>query len=237
LVADASSRLLDRLATTLGDMGIAVFTAPDGAAAFALCQEHRPELVLLGENLPLMDSWAVTAQLDGAIRAGEVTVLLLSEAPPDHRSLREHPLDPALHWLGKPFTDGELQTRVRALLATRTPPPHLRVRLDEMSLGTMLAFFEREQKSGIITAARGNERMSVGISGGRIARVAADDPRGALHAMLDWDEGELEFRACEMPPSNVIDCSISRFLLDHARLLEERETAVRSFDDLLGIGS
>src|SRR5215813_9329146 len=71
---------------------------------------------------------------------------------------------------------------------------------------------------------------------GRIVGVEAPgspEPYAKLLEMLDWDDGELEFRACEVSASDDVDCSISRLLFEHASLAEDRDTAVRSVDTLV----
>lgn len=238
LVADDNTRFLDRLATALSCAGFEVATALDGVAALEACQTGAPSLVIATDTLPLLDGWALAERMRDPIARHELALLLLSDCEADVARLAEHGLDPAIHWCRKPFTDDELCSRVRELAhgVVAQPPPGLRVSLSELALGTVLAFLERERKSGVATARHGGATVRLHIGAGRIVGVEAPgspEPYAKLLEMLDWDDGELEFRACEVSASDDVDCSISRLLFEHASLAEDRDTAVRSVDTLV----
>ena len=238
LVAEDNCRLLDRLVTALGGAGFTLETALDGAAAFSACETRLADVVVASDTLPILDGWALAKRLAQPIARGEVTFVLMSDGAPDAARLAEHGLDGARNWLQKPFTDDDLCERLRRIagaLASQLPRPSLSMGLEELALGTLLAFFEREQKSGIVVVTHQAERVPIHIRTGRIVNVEAGakspseaDVRAKLHEVLDWEDGELEFRAQEVPEGDVINCAVSRLLFDHARLFDERDTQVRS---------
>jgi CheY-like chemotaxis protein len=57
LVVDDSADNLESMVLLLGLMGHKVWSARDGAEAFALAEVHRPELILLDLGMPRMDGY------------------------------------------------------------------------------------------------------------------------------------------------------------------------------------
>jgi DNA-binding response OmpR family regulator len=109
--------LLDTLAFNLRAAGYHVVTASDGAAALEKANANQPDLVILDLMLPELDGLTVCRSLR---RASDVPILMLTA--------RTSELDKIIglesgadDYLTKPFSLGELQARIRALLRRATP--------------------------------------------------------------------------------------------------------------------
>jgi len=77
LIIDDESHVRTFLRVLLTQLGITQFwEARDGAAGLALVREHRPELVLLDINLPLMSGLDVLRELRSI--AAETPVIMVS---------------------------------------------------------------------------------------------------------------------------------------------------------------
>lgn len=113
LVVEDEVQLRNVIALTFQDLGYAVDTAADGAAADRLLQECEFDLVVLDLGLPRLDGLEVLRRLRR--RRKETAILILTAR---HRvAERIHGLDlGADDYLVKPVALGELEARVRALL-------------------------------------------------------------------------------------------------------------------------
>jgi len=65
-----------------------VGTAPDGASAVRLCQEVRPDLVLMDVRMPVMDGIEATRALNGGGEAGAGPRVLILTTFGDRRPSR-----------------------------------------------------------------------------------------------------------------------------------------------------
>ena len=89
LVVDDDEMIRDFVGMVLTEEGFEVLTAPDGAAALDLADEHQPSLILLDMRMPGVDGWGfaheyrqrpgphapivvVTAAVDAAESAAEI---------------------------------------------------------------------------------------------------------------------------------------------------------------------
>jgi DNA-binding response OmpR family regulator len=112
LLVDDEPDLLDTLALNLRNAGYEVITASDGANALELARTRLPDLVILDLMLPELDGLTVTRSLR---QVSDVPILILTA--------RSGELDKIVglesgadDYLTKPFSLGELQARIRALL-------------------------------------------------------------------------------------------------------------------------
>ncbi len=113
LVVDDDPKLLNMLRRTLTYEGFHVLTAPDGNAALAQAQAHRPDVVVLDWLMPGLDGIRVVKQL----RAAEDQTLILMLTARDAVEERVEGLESgADDYLVKPFAPAELVARLRALL-------------------------------------------------------------------------------------------------------------------------
>ncbi|MGE5603208.1 MAG: response regulator transcription factor [Nitrososphaerales archaeon] len=112
LLVDDEPTLLDTLALNLRSSGYNVVTAADGAAALEVARAESPDLIVLDLMMPELDGLTVCRTLrqvsDTPIlvltaRTGELDKIIGLESGADD-------------YMTKPFSLGELQARLRALL-------------------------------------------------------------------------------------------------------------------------
>ncbi len=129
LLADDDANLLETLAFNLRAAGFQVVTAPDGAAALDLARSEAPDLVILDLMMPQLDGLTVCRSIRQAAdtpililtaRTGELDKIIGLESGADD-------------YLTKPFSLGELQARIRALLRRAGP----RQASDELQAGDL----------------------------------------------------------------------------------------------------
>ena len=117
LLVDDEPTLLETLAFNLRTSGYEVLTAADGAAALEQAHVASPDLVILDLMLPEIDGLTVCRSLRQAsdtpililtARTGELDKIVGLESGADD-------------YLTKPFSLGELQARIRALLRRAGP--------------------------------------------------------------------------------------------------------------------
>ncbi|MEJ5199965.1 MAG: response regulator transcription factor [Anaerolineae bacterium] len=117
LLVDDDPNLRDTLALNLRGAGYQVVTAADGASALALAQAEKPDLVILDLMLPELDGLSVCRSLR---QASDVPVLVLTARTGELDKIvgLESGAD---DYMTKPFSLGELQARIRALLRRASP--------------------------------------------------------------------------------------------------------------------
>jgi DNA-binding response OmpR family regulator len=131
LLVDDDLSLLDTLTFNLRSVGYQVITAADGVAALERARAEKPDLVILDLMLPEIDGMVVCRSLrqESSVpilmltaRTGELDKIIGLEAGADD-------------YLTKPFSLGELQARIRALLRRATPPQgHEEIRSGDLAL-------------------------------------------------------------------------------------------------------
>jgi DNA-binding response OmpR family regulator len=112
LLVDDESTLLETLAFNLRAAGYQVVTAGDGAAALEQARAEAPDLVVLDLMLPELDGLTVCRSLR---QHSDVPILILTARTGELDKIvgLESGAD---DYLTKPFSLGELQARIRALL-------------------------------------------------------------------------------------------------------------------------
>src|SRR5512138_1797557 len=112
LLVDDEPNLLETLAFNLRNAGYQVVTADDGAAALDVARAETPDLVILDLMLPELDGLTVCRSLR---QASDVPILILTARTGELDKIvgLESGAD---DYLTKPFSLGELQARIRALL-------------------------------------------------------------------------------------------------------------------------
>jgi DNA-binding response OmpR family regulator len=225
-VADPSTRLLERVSTALGNAGFDVVTATNGAEAYAACLMRPPDAMLVALHMPVMSGLSLLRTLGASSELASVPFALMSHDSSDLARLRAYQAGVA-DFIPKPFTVAELAIRMRRLVrGTGKERVVLRGALQELSLPTLLAMFELEQKTGILTIAQDDQVVWLSLSRGRVVRARTtdeDDARTVLRRVLAWREGHFELTACEVPDADRDDVgmSITHLLLEHARVEDE----------------
>ncbi|MCU0507418.1 MAG: response regulator transcription factor [Anaerolineae bacterium] len=117
LLVDDEPTLLDTLALNLRASGYEVVTARDGAAALEVARAEQPDLIVLDLMMPEIDGLTVCRSLR---QVSETPILILTA--------RTGELDKIIglesgadDYMTKPFSVGELQARLRALLRRAGP--------------------------------------------------------------------------------------------------------------------
>ena len=113
LVVDDDPKLLNMLRRTLVYEGFQVTTAPDGNAALAEMQAHRPDVIVLDWMMPGLDGIGVMKHLRAANDKTLVLMLTARDAVENRVEGLESGAD---DYLVKPFAPVELVARIHALL-------------------------------------------------------------------------------------------------------------------------
>ena len=113
LVVDDDPKLLNMLRRTLMYEGFQVTTAPDGNAALAEIQAHRPDVIVLDWMMPGLDGIGVMKHLRGA---NDKTLILMLTARDTVENRVDGLENGADDYLVKPFAPAELIARIHALL-------------------------------------------------------------------------------------------------------------------------
>jgi len=228
LVADPSTRLLERLATGLGDAGFEVDLAQSGAEAYSACLSRPPAILLLADELPVMDGWMLIGMLAAHVKLAEVAIVLMSADASDITRLKAYRLG-VRDFIHKPFTDEELAIRLKRLASPQQRPEPERVVLRgsvaEIGVGTLLSLLDFERKSGILIVVAEDAVARVFVAGGRVVKVESSagdaQPRARLMGVLDWSKGSFEFIACDVVGRDEIGLPTQHILLEHARVRDE----------------
>ena len=78
LVVDDIADNLESMVLLLGLMGHKVWSARDGAEAFALAEVHRPEVILLDLGMPRMDGYEACRRIREQPWSGEMTIVAVT---------------------------------------------------------------------------------------------------------------------------------------------------------------
>jgi len=115
LLVDDASTLLLLEQMVLGGMGCQILSAKDGEAGVRAALDHRPDLILLGTDLPRMAASAVCRQLRAHESTREIPVVLLIPRGQEETLEEGFPFG-ANGSIIKPIDDNELLSTVRSLL-------------------------------------------------------------------------------------------------------------------------
>ena len=116
LVADYDELLMNLIGFKLTAQGYTVLKASDGQAALSTAIDHRPDLIVLGAMMPVLDGLEVLRRLRRDQRTASVPVIILTARKQDREVLAALALG-AHDYLVKPFIPDELIGRIAKLLA------------------------------------------------------------------------------------------------------------------------
>jgi DNA-binding response OmpR family regulator len=226
VVADGSTRMLERMSTALGNAGFAVATASNGMEAISACLRIVPDCVLAARDLPVVDGLALLEEMGRYPELAAVPVIIMSEDAGDLARLAAFQHG-ATDFLPKPFTALEVILRTRRLVrAARQETERVMLRgvLTELGLPSLFTMLEQDRKSGNLMLTRNEIIAWIAFSQGRIVRARSSEPspdaRSVLMSVLDWSDGYFELSS-GTPMTAEIDESVTHLLLEHARRRDE----------------
>jgi DNA-binding response OmpR family regulator len=234
VVADAETRILERLSTALGTAGFSVATATNGMEAIGACLSRRPDVALVERAMPVVDGLHVLQEMGRHAELASVPVMVMSSESTDLVRLQAFQLG-AMDFIPKPFTVLEVILRARRWARVRqrdTQRVVLRGALAELGLGSLLTMLEHENKTGQLALTRDQLVAWIDVVDGRVVRARSSEPGGDSHSvmmrLLDWQTGYFELSAG--PPAAAqpeLDASATQLLLEHARLRDESAAGPR----------
>lgn len=231
VVADGSTRLLERMSTALGNAGFAVATASNGMEALSACLRRVPDAVLADRELPVVDGLALLEEMGRYPELAAVPVMLMGDDAGDLARLAAFQHG-AMDFIPKPFTVLEIILRMRRLVrAARQETERVMLRgvLTELGLPSLLTMLEQDRKSGNLMVTRNEIIAWIAFSQGRIIRARSSEPapdaRSVLMSVLDWSDGYFELSSGAPVDAAEIDESVTHLLIEHAR---RRDEAARS---------
>src|SRR5919201_1688334 len=115
LVADDEPSMLALVGQHIKTMGYKVLEASDGEQAWALAQEHLPDLVILDVMMPGMSGWEVCRKIREDIALAHTGVVMLTGIGENLNQMTS-PLYGADAYIDKPFEFDDFDDRVRDTL-------------------------------------------------------------------------------------------------------------------------
>jgi DNA-binding response OmpR family regulator len=231
VVADPQTRLLERLSTALDNAGFSVATATNGMEAIGACLSRTPDVVLVERDMPVVDGLHVLQEMGRHPDLASVPVMLMCEDATDLVRLQALQLG-AMDFIPKPFTALEVIIRARRWARANqrdTERVVLRGALTELPLASLLTMLEQEKKSGQLSVTREHAVAWIDFVEGRIVRARSTeldaDSMAVMLDVLDWETGYFELAAGGAAPAMPAELqgSITRLLLEHARLRDEAQ--------------
>jgi DNA-binding response OmpR family regulator len=228
VVADAETRILERLSTALGVAGFSVATATNGMEAIGACLSRAPDVVLVERDMPVVDGLHVLSEMGRHSDLASVPVMMMSSDATDLVRLQAFQLG-AMDFIPKPFTVLEIILRARRWArASRRDPERIVLRgaLADVGLPSLLTMFEQQRKSGQLALTRDQLIAWIDFVDGRIVRArsteVAADSRTVVMNVLDWQAGYFELSA-GAPTTAIreLDASVTHLLLEHAQRRDE----------------
>jgi CheY-like chemotaxis protein len=226
VVADSSTRLLERLSSGLSEARFAVTMATNGAEAYAACLGGPQDLLFTADTLPILDGWGLVRRLRAHPVLAHMPVVMMSYEAGDIARLNAYRLG-VKDFIKKPFTEEEVALRLRSAARPQGRTQEhviLRGKIAELGLGTLLSLLEFERKSGLLIMVGADEMMTLYLAEGRVVKidpVKRRSPRESLLELLDWTTGTFEFILSEVVGKDEVDVSTTQLLLEHARRRDE----------------
>ena len=226
VVADSSTRLLERLSSELGDAGCTVAIATNGLEAMGACLRRVPDAVVVDRALPGLDGLQLVSALARKETLANVPVIVMTGDADEILAAFDRGAKDVIH---KPFTGVELAARCRHLAQLAKRPMArviMRGDLEQMSLAALLVMLEQERKSCRILLTGAYPAWIELQSGSIVAAGSAahgDDVQTIVSALLDWPTGDFELISATAPTRYPrATTPITFILLEHARRTDER---------------
>jgi DNA-binding response OmpR family regulator len=117
LVADDDIDILSLVTRHLRTLDVNVLEAADGEEALRIAKRERPDLVILDVMMPGMTGWEVCRAIRDDDALGDTLVMMVTGIG-ERLNEMTSPLYGANEFIDKPFDLGELDAKVRKLLAS-----------------------------------------------------------------------------------------------------------------------
>jgi DNA-binding response OmpR family regulator len=117
LVADDDIDILSLVTRHLRTLDVNVLEASDGEEALRIAKRERPDLVILDVMMPGMTGWEVCRAIRDDDALGDTLVMMVTGIG-ERLNEMTSPLYGANEFIDKPFDLGELDTKVKTLLAS-----------------------------------------------------------------------------------------------------------------------
>jgi DNA-binding response OmpR family regulator len=118
LVADDDIDILSLVTRHLRTMSVKLLEASDGEEALRIAKREKPNLVVLDVMMPGMSGWEVCRAIRDDESLSKTGVIMLTGIG-ERLNEMTSPLYGADEFIDKPFELGELDTKVRKVLALR----------------------------------------------------------------------------------------------------------------------
>jgi DNA-binding response OmpR family regulator len=119
LIADDDLEILSLVRRHLKKMDVEVVEASDGEEALRTAKEEKPDLVILDVMMPGMSGWEVCRAIREDASLEHTAVIMLTGIG-ERLNEMTSPLYGADDYLDKPFDFGELDDKIRDVLARRS---------------------------------------------------------------------------------------------------------------------
>jgi DNA-binding response OmpR family regulator len=229
VIADPSTRLLERLSTALGNAGFSVATVTNGIEALGAALTRTPDVVLAERDMPVLDGLQLLSEMGQHAELAGVPVMIMAE--PEHATdldRLEAFQQGAVEFIPKPFTALEVILRARRLArAARRDSERVVLRgdVDHLGLPSLLSMLEQDRKTGVLTLTRQEVVAWLWFDEGKLIRVRGSDlradSRATLMRILDWTDGRFELSVGAPEGPRELDSTVTHLLLEHARMRDE----------------
>src|SRR4051812_126500 len=118
LVMDNEASLRDEVMSRLVSEGYEVISAEDSTVGVQYAIRHQPDLIVCDITLPPLDGYSVLLEILANPRTMAIPFIFLTTAPPEKDMYPRLPVD-TVHYLTKPFTDGEFLQAIHTRLENK----------------------------------------------------------------------------------------------------------------------
>ncbi len=223
------------VAEALRARGLRVRVADNGLTALASIIKRLPQVVLTDVEMPQMDGWGLLRSIRQRASLVRMPVVFHSALTDDASRLRGY-RQGVDDYLAKGTAPEEIVARLHGAVARRHQLPSstdvhgLRGDLEQVRLGSVLAFLESERRSGALHLRCGGDSATLHLRDGAFSKVdnlgRYTHPHDRVFELLGWSRGQFDFITDELGTGGE-STPLSYLLLEHARRIDE-SAAIRS---------
>jgi CheY-like chemotaxis protein len=222
LVADADPETIRLLAPPLRQRGYQVHAAHDGSRALQVAILRFPDLILLDDRTPLLDTRTFIRILRTNPRTERIPVVLMGLTPDRDRQRLGSYLEKPLHLDAVLARIEQIFRRSDAARAAGESR-ELEGNLAQIPLPDLLQILSVNRKSGRLAVEREGEKAEVLLREGRVvdAALGAIVAEKALWRLLTRREGSFAFQPGVAPEQERIERRLDELLLEGLRQADE----------------